>query len=94
MKPEMFFGQKKIDIYHLYYYLLGYNGARMMYGIADEKDEKFGLEFNTWVNKKVEGKIEHDTFWASSISQIAAGSVEEPTEHFFCLFAEFFGIEL
>jgi hypothetical protein len=88
-RPQMFFGENSIDIYQLYYYLLGYNAARISSGIAHDFDKKFQFEFNTWVYKKYDYIIEHNTFWPKSISVVAEKTGTNPATLFFELFDEF-----
>jgi hypothetical protein len=42
--PKMFFGEPPINIYYLYYYLLGYNAARITCGMLDDFIKYFDLE--------------------------------------------------
>jgi hypothetical protein len=92
-RRKMFFGDKAIDIYNLSYYLMGYSGARNSLGFSDEMDEKFPIEFSTWIYRKYEHLLDHNTFWAEAISNIEKDNSKQ-ADLFFSLFEEFFEIKL
>ncbi|MES2132470.1 MAG: hypothetical protein V4506_08970 [Bacteroidota bacterium] len=90
-RQKMFFGEVT-NIYYLYYHLSGYLAARAAVGISDDKDELYHTEFNTWVYRKYEAMLEHDSFWAETIDLVCKDP-KEKAELFFNLFEEFFELK-
>jgi len=61
-KYEMYFGYEK-NINHVYYYIQGYISSKIESNEADGVDEKFHYDFNEWLYKKYNKKVEHRMAW-------------------------------
>ena len=62
IKYEMFFGNEK-NLNNLYYYILGYIGAKIDEGVEEIIDKEFVYNFNGWLYKKYDDKFDHPVPW-------------------------------
>ena len=62
IKYEMFFGNEK-NLNNLYYYILGYIGAKIDESVEESIEEKFHYYFSEWLYKKYNNKFDHPIPW-------------------------------
>ncbi|MEB3073980.1 hypothetical protein [Capnocytophaga gingivalis] len=62
IKYKMFFGNEK-NLNNLYYYILGYIGAKIDEGVEEIIDKEFVYNFDGWLYKKYDDKFDHPVPW-------------------------------